>query len=72
MTEFFAQMIGNFASSSRNQIAFRVVARLDPLTVVAALDAPHPPSAAVIENGIGYCSTIHLDYYLAGSRVVSL
>jgi len=26
MTEFFAQMIGNFASSSKNQIAFRMLA----------------------------------------------
>ena len=41
MTEFFAQTIGNFASSSKNQIAFRVVARLDPLAVVAPRSMPH-------------------------------
>jgi len=71
-TEFFAQMTGNFVSPSRNQITFRMVASLDPFAVVAPLDAPHPASAALIENGIAYSSTIHRDYYIAGSRVVSL
>ena len=67
MTEFFAQMIGNFASSSKNQIAFRVVARLDPLAVVApTFDAPHPASAVVIVNGVAYISTIHREYSCAG------
>jgi hypothetical protein len=71
-TEFFAQMTGNFASPSRNQITFRVVACLDPFAVVVpTFDAPHPASAVVIVNGVAYISTIHRDYSCAGSQVVS-
>jgi hypothetical protein len=72
MTEFFAQMIGNFASSSRNQITFRVVARLDTLAVVApTFDAPHPASAVVIVNGVAYCSTIRREYSCASIQTAN-
>ena len=72
MTDFSAQMIGNFASSSRNQTTFREVARLDTFAVVApTLDAPHPASAVVIVNGVAYISTIHREYSCAGTQIAS-
>lgn len=67
-TEFFAQMTGDFASPSRNQTTFRVADGLDPLAVVAPLDAPHPASAAVIVNGVACCSTIHREILVQASK----